>query len=74
MKLEKEENQNVNALILLRRENKIITGGRGRERAGWERGGGKNGGRISNRERQEQSPKDQKVEQKYVVVGDEELG
>ena len=74
MKLEKKEDQSVNASILLRRENKIITGGRGRERPGRERGGGKNGGRISNRERQEQSPKDQKVEQKYVVVGDEELG
>jgi len=35
----KKEDQSVNALILFRRENKIIIGGRGKEDPGMERGG-----------------------------------
>jgi hypothetical protein len=38
MKLNKKEYQSVDASTLLRRGNKIITGGRGRERPGRERG------------------------------------
>lgn len=38
-KLNKIEAQSVNASIQLRMGNKIITGGRGREGPGWERGG-----------------------------------
>jgi len=40
MKLKKEEDQSVDASVLLRRGNKIIMEGRGRERPGRERGGG----------------------------------
>ena len=50
MKLKNKENQNVDASVLLRRENKIITGGRGWEGLERKRGGerGKRGqGRIS---------------------------
>ena len=44
MKLNKKEGQSVNASMPLRRGNKIITGGRGREGPGWVRkGGGKKG-------------------------------
>jgi len=44
MKLKKED-QSVDASILLRRGNKIITGSKGREESGRERGGGgKSGG------------------------------
>jgi hypothetical protein len=40
MKLKKMENQNVDASVLLRRRNKILTGGRGWEELGSKRGGG----------------------------------
>ena len=40
MKLNKNEGQSVYASIPLRKGNKIITGGRGREGPGWEKGGG----------------------------------
>jgi len=40
MKLSKKKHQSVGASILLRRGNKIIIGGRGREGPGRERGGG----------------------------------
>ena len=40
MKLNKKEGQIVDASIPLRRGNKIIMGGRGREGPGWERRGG----------------------------------
>jgi hypothetical protein len=44
MKLNKKEDQSMDASILLRRGNKIITGGRGRKGPGRERrGGGKRG-------------------------------
>ena len=43
MKLKKED-QHMNVLVLLRRKNKIIMGGRGRERPGKERGGGRKKG------------------------------
>jgi hypothetical protein len=41
MKFKKKEDQSVNALVLLRKGNKIIIGGRGREKSGRERGGGR---------------------------------
>ena len=41
MKLNKKEGPSVDASIPLRRGNKIITGGRGREGPGWEREGGR---------------------------------
>ena len=40
MKFKKKEDQSVDASVLLRRGNKIIMGGRGREGTGRERGGG----------------------------------
>ena len=47
MKLNKKEGQSVDASIPLRRGNKIIMGGRGREGPGWERGqGGEEGNMI----------------------------
>jgi hypothetical protein len=49
-----------------RRGNKIITGGRGREGPGWERGEeGKRGGRIRYGERQERSSEGQENEWEY---------
>jgi hypothetical protein len=44
MKLNKKEVQSVDVSILFRRENKIITGGRGREGLGWELEGGRKRG------------------------------
>jgi hypothetical protein len=43
MKLKKKEYQRVGASVLLRRENKILTGGRGWERLGRKRDGGGKG-------------------------------
>ena len=40
MELKKKEDQSVDASVFLRRKNKIIIGGRGREASGWEREGG----------------------------------
>ena len=40
MKLKKED-QHMNVLVLLRRKNNILLGGRGRETPGRERGGGR---------------------------------
>jgi hypothetical protein len=42
MKLKKKEDQNVDISLKLRRGNKIITGGRGGEGFGRERGGARN--------------------------------
>jgi hypothetical protein len=44
MKLNKNEGQSVYASIPLRKGNKIITGGRGREGPEWERGEGQKAG------------------------------
>ena len=46
LKLNKKEGPSVDASIPLRRENKIILGGRGREGSGWKRGEDKKGGRF----------------------------
>jgi hypothetical protein len=60
MKLNKKKDQSVDASIPLRRENKIITGGKGerdlggREEGEWERGGG----RIRYGKRWERNPED----------------
>jgi hypothetical protein len=62
MKLKKKEGPSVDASILPRRKNKIITGGRGRDlgRRGWGRGRGKY--RVRYGGRQERSPEDQENE------------
>jgi hypothetical protein len=44
MKLKKKEDQNVDASVLLRRGNKILTVGREKEGLGRKRGGGGGGG------------------------------
>ena len=60
MKLNKNEGQSVDSSIPLRRRNKIITGGRGREEHGYKRGGGgKEGSRIRYGKRQERNPEGQ---------------
>jgi hypothetical protein len=65
----------VDASILHRRGNKIVTGGRGRDLGGREkRGRGKKGGRIKCEKGQERSIEGQEIESKYVAVGDGELG
>jgi hypothetical protein len=77
MKLKRKEDQSVDASILLKRWNKIITGGRGSEGTWRERKGGeKQGGRIRCGRRQGRGGCTlcQEIEQKYVVVGDGELG
>jgi len=72
MKLRNKEDQNMDASVLLRKGNKIITGDRGREGPGWERGK-REGGRIRYGKRQEKSPEGQEKEQKYVAVRGREL-
>jgi hypothetical protein len=64
MKLNKKEDQSVDASVLLRRGNKIITGGRGREGPGQEkRGGGEMGqDRVRYGKRQERIPEGQENE------------
>jgi hypothetical protein len=47
MKLKKKEGQYVDASVLFGRGNKIIMGGRGRERPGRERGGERRRGETS---------------------------
>ena len=55
-------------LIILRRGNKAITRGRGREGSGWENGGGgKRGCKIAYG-RQERDPEGQENESKYAAV------
>ena len=70
----------MDASVLLRRRNKIITGDRGREgprRDGtWkgERRGRRKGGRIRHGKRWGRSTEGQKIEGRCVTVGDGELG
>jgi hypothetical protein len=65
----------LDAPILCKSGNKIITEGRGREGPGRERGGGGNkGGKIRFGKRQERSTEGQEIEQRCVAVGDGELG
>jgi hypothetical protein len=52
MKLKKQEDQNVDALVLLRRGNKILTGSRGWEGLERKGGGGEKGCRIRHGRRQ----------------------
>jgi hypothetical protein len=60
MKLKKKEEQSVDASILLKRGNKIITGGREREDlAGREEGEGKKRGSIRYEKRKERCPEGQ---------------
>jgi hypothetical protein len=74
MKFKKKEDQNVNASVLLRRGNKIITGGRGSKGPGRERGReGKKGSRIRYGRRQGRNTEGQEIEWRCVAVGDGEL-
>jgi hypothetical protein len=60
LKPSKKEGQSVGASILLRKGNKIIMGGKGREGSGSERGKeSKKGGRIRFQKRQERSKEGQ---------------
>jgi hypothetical protein len=59
MKLNKKEGSNEDASIPLRRRNKIITGGRGKEGSGWVRGTGRERHRIRYGGRSERITKDQ---------------
>ena len=59
MKLSRKEGQSVNALILLRRGNKIIIGGRGREGLGGRGEEEGKGVRFRYEKRQERSPEGQ---------------
>jgi hypothetical protein len=52
----------VDTSIPLRKGNKIMMGGRGKEGPVWERGGEREGGRIRYGGRQERSPESQKSE------------
>jgi hypothetical protein len=76
MKLMKKENQNLDASVLLRRENKITLRGREREGLGRERGGeGKRGqeqGQVW--EEMGRCIEGQVIEQWCVAVGDGEFG
>jgi hypothetical protein len=76
MKLKKREAQSVDASVLLRRVNKIITRGRGWEGLGRKRGsgGGKRGGRIRYGRRWRKCIEGQEIEQRCVAMGDEHLG
>ena len=74
MKLNKREDQSVDASVLLRRENKIITGARTSERMGRTQGvERKKRDRIRCDWRQRRSTEGQEIELRYVAVGDGEL-
>jgi hypothetical protein len=66
-KFNKKEGPSEDAPIPLRRGKEMITGDRGKEGCGWERG--KVGQDQVWRERQERSPEDQGNEFKYAAVG-----
>jgi hypothetical protein len=69
MELKNKEDQSVDASILHRRENKIITGGSGREESRRERGGeGKKGGRIRYGRERRELQRFRKLE-KHVALG-----
>ena len=76
MKLKKKEDQSVDASVLLRRGNKIITGGRGWE--GLRRNGagrGKRGGQDQVwEETGDMNREGQEIEQSCVAMGEGELG
>ena len=75
MKFKKKEDQSVNASVLLRKGNKIITGGRGMKGSGRERGErGRSESRIRYRKRWERNSDGQEIEQKHVAVGNGEVG
>jgi hypothetical protein len=63
MKFKKNNDESVDVSILHRRGNKIVTGGRRREKPGREReGGGKRGGRIRNWKGWERNTEGQEIE------------
>jgi hypothetical protein len=69
-----EGRQSVDTSVLLRRGNKIITGGREREKPGRERRvGGEKGGWIRCGRRQGRCTEGQEIEQRCVMMGDGEL-
>jgi hypothetical protein len=76
MKPKKKEDQSMDASVLLRRGNKIITNqGRGKEGAGRERGGGgKVGAESLWEEMGGRSEEGQEFELRCVSLGDGELG
>ena len=73
IKVNKKENQSVATSILHRRENKIISGGRGRDLGVREEGEGKVWERNRYGKRQERSSEGQENEQKYMAVGSRKL-
>ena len=75
MKLKNKEDRSVDASVLLRRGNNIIKGSRGWKGPGRKRGGGgeKEESRIRYGRRW-RCTEGQEIEQRYVVVGDGELG
>jgi hypothetical protein len=74
MKPKKKEDQSVDYLVLLRR-GEIIMEDRGSQGSGMEMGGGKKeGDRIKCGRRQGRSTEGQEFEQRYIAVGDGELG
>ena len=76
MKVKKKEDQSVDASVLLRRGNKIITGARGWEGLGRKRGGReeKSGDRIRCGRRRGRCTEGQEIEQTCIAMEDGELG
>ena len=70
MKINKKEDPSENTSFLLRRENKMIMGGRGLEGSGWERGRMDGRREWEGRIRQERNPEGQENEWKYAAVWD----
>ena len=69
MKFKKKEDQSVDALLLLRRENKIIMRGRGSRGPEMERGGEEEGRAGSGVGGNGRSTEGQKIEWRCVAVG-----
>jgi hypothetical protein len=72
-KLNKKDRPSENASIPLRRENKVIVGGRGMERHECEGAGSRGTGSGVGR-KQKKSPEDQENEWKYAAARDEGWG
>ena len=72
MKLERKEDQRMDACVLLRRGNKIIKGSRGQEGLGRKKRG--RGGKEGKNQVWEEITEGQEFEQRCVAIGDGELG
>jgi hypothetical protein len=68
-KFDKKEGPSEDSSTTLGRRNRIILGGKGRERPRWERRGGGEEGRIRYVGRQERSPEVQENKWKYIAAG-----